>query len=48
MKKKKNLINFIKKKNLKLVYFLDYGALSLNYLNIIINNNSNTQLCYSQ
>ena len=29
----------------KLVYFLDYGASSLNYLNTIINNNSKTQLC---
>ena len=37
--------NFIKKRKFKVVYFLDYGALSLNYINIIINNNSNTQLC---
>ena len=37
--------NFIKKQKFKVVYFLDYGALSLNYINTIIKNNSNTQLC---
>ena len=37
--------NFIKKRKFKVVYFLDFGALSLNYINIIINNNSNTLLC---
>ena len=36
---------YIKSHKFKIVYFLDYGALSLNYLNIIINNNTNTQLC---
>ncbi len=36
---------FIKSHKFKLVYFLDYGASSLNYLNTIINNNSKTQLC---
>ena len=36
---------FIKSHKFKIVYFLDYGALSLNYINTIINNNSNTQLC---
>ena len=37
--------NFLKKRKFKVVYFLDYGALSLDYIDIIINNNSNTQLC---
>lgn len=37
--------NFIKLRKFKIVYFLDYGALSLNYINTIINNNSNTLLC---
>ena len=37
--------NFIKLRKYKVVYFLDYGAISLNYINIIIKNNSNTQLC---
>ena len=37
--------NFLKSRKFKIVYFLDYGALSLNYLDSIINNNSNTQLC---
>ena len=37
--------NFIKSNKFKVVYFLDYGSLSLNYINIIIKNNSNTQLC---
>ncbi len=36
---------FLKLRKFKIVYFLDYGALSLNYLNTIINNNSKTQLC---
>ena len=36
---------FIKSRKFKIVYFLDYGALSLNYINTIINNNTNTQLC---
>ena len=31
---------FIKSRKFKIVYFLDYGALSLNYLDTIINNNS--------
>lgn len=37
--------NFIKLRKFKIVYFLDYGALSLSYINTIINNNSNTLLC---
>jgi 1-deoxy-D-xylulose-5-phosphate reductoisomerase len=37
--------NYIKLRKFKVVYFLDYGALSLNYINIIINNNSKTNLC---
>ncbi len=36
---------FLKLRKFKIVYFLDYGASSLNYLNTIINNNSKTQLC---
>ena len=32
--------NFIKLRKFKIVYFLDYGALSLSYINPIINNNS--------
>ena len=36
---------FIKEHKFKLVYFLDYGAFSLEYLNSIINNNSKTQIC---
>ena len=36
---------FIKSRKFKIVYFLDYGALSLNYLDTIINNNSKAQLC---
>ena len=36
---------FIKTTKFKIVYFLDYGSLILNYINTIINNNSNTQLC---
>ena len=36
---------FLKLRKFKIVYFLDYGALSLNYLNTIINNNSKTQIC---
>ena len=37
--------NFIKFRKFKIVYFLDYGALSLSYINTIIKNNSNTLLC---
>ena len=44
-KEEQKFIKFIKSRKFKIVYFLDYGALSLNYLNAIINNNSNTQLC---
>ena len=36
---------FIEFRKFKIVYFLDYGALSLNYINIIIKNNFNTHLC---
>lgn len=36
---------YLKSHKFKIVYFLDYGALSLKYLNIIINNNTNAQLC---
>ena len=36
---------YIESRKFKIVYFLDYGASSLNYLNTIINNNSNTHLC---
>ena len=36
---------FLKSNKFKIVYFLDYGALSLNYISTIINNNFNTQLC---
>ena len=48
LSKKEEIIkfnNFIKTTKFKIVYFLDYGSLSLNYINTIINNNSNTQLC---
>ena len=36
---------FIKSHKFKIVYFLDYGAVSLKYLNLIINNNLKTQIC---
>ena len=36
---------FIKKNKFNVVYFLDYGASSLSYVNTIINYNSNTQIC---
>ena len=48
LSKKEEIIkfkNFIKSNNFKIVYFLDYGASSLIYINTIIKNNSNTQLC---
>ena len=48
LSKKNEIIKFkkfIKIRNFKIVYFLDYGALSLNYINIMINNNSNTLFC---
>ena len=43
--KLQNFKNFIKLRKFKVVYFLDYGALSINYINTIIKHNSNTQLC---
>ncbi len=41
-KKKDELIflDFLKKNNFTIVYFLDYGSYSLKYLNIILNNNT--------
>ncbi len=41
----KKFNKFLKSRKFYIVYFLDYGALSLNYLNIIIKNNSKTHLC---
>ena len=48
LSEKKEVIKFknhIKLQKFKIVYFLDYGALSLNYIDLLIKNNSNTQLC---
>lgn len=48
LSKKNEIIKFkkfIKIRNFKIVYFLDYGALSLIYINIMNNNNSNTLFC---
>ena len=37
-------LNYLKKYNFNVVYFLDYGSYSLRYLDIIINNNTNCVL----
>lgn len=36
---------FLKTNKFKIVYFLDYGSISLNYLNIILKHNSKTLIC---
>ncbi len=42
--KKIEFINFLKSHKFKVVYFLDYGSYSLNYINVILKNNSNTNI----
>jgi len=37
---KKNFVNFLKKNKINLIYFLDYGSESLNYVNTYLKNNS--------
>lgn len=37
-------IKFLEKYKFKVVYFLDYGSYSLNYINIILRHNSNTYI----
>lgn len=41
---KKNFIDFLQTKTFDVIYFLDYGSSSLEYLDIILNNNSNSIL----
>ena len=43
-KEKYNFINYIKINNFKIIYFLDYGSQSLEFLDIILNKNTNLLL----
>ena len=41
---KNNFINFLSNKKINLIYFLDYGANSLQYMNVFLNKNINSHI----
>jgi 1-deoxy-D-xylulose-5-phosphate reductoisomerase len=44
LKEKQKFIKFLKSKTFNIIYFLDYGSYSLEYLDIILKNNTNSIL----